>query len=217
MKRNKQKFVPFGTNGRLKCIGRSKAFLEAKAGAKLKTMVYVIRGISECLLGKDDAIKLGIVEFHPEGATEVVRKLSETLKKAVPDAGQVVSEGMTQSEIDDKMESIVKDFSGLFEGFGRATGVDPIHIEVDESVKPVQQKRRPIPLKYVERFENLLDDLKSKNVVSGPLDHKSATGWIHNPVIADKRYDNKIRLTLDTRPMPKAVKRRNFPFLHPRS
>ena len=40
---------------------------------------------------------------------------------------------------------------------------------MDESIKPVQ-KRRPVPLKYVERFEDLLDDLKSKGVVSGPLD-----------------------------------------------
>ena len=115
--------------------------LEAEAGAKLKTMVYVIRGVSECLLGKTDGVKLGIVEFRPEG-TETVRKLSETYKKAIPEAGHEVSGGLTQLQID-KMESIVKDFSGLFEGLGRATGVEPIHIEVDESVKPVQQKRRP--------------------------------------------------------------------------
>ena len=82
---------------------------------------------------------------------------------------------------------------------------------MNKSVKPVEQKRRPIPLKYVERFEDLLDDLKSKGVVSGPLDHKSAMGWIHNPVIADKRYNNKIRLTLDTRPMAKAVRMAKFP------
>ena len=181
----KRKFVPFGTNGKLECIGMSKAVLEAKAGAKCKTMVYVIRGVAENLLGKTEAVRLGIVEFYPEGAAEFVRKLSETWKKEVPKAGQIVSAGMTQLEIDDKIESIVKEHSGLFEGFGRVTGVDPIHIEVDDSVKPVQQKRRPIPLKYVERFEDLLDDLKSKGVVSGPLDHKSVTGWIHNPVIAD--------------------------------
>ena len=75
LKRNKRKFVPFGTDGRLECIGRSKAFLEAKAGAKIKTMVYIIRGVSECLLGKSDAEKLGIVEFRPNGAAECVKKV----------------------------------------------------------------------------------------------------------------------------------------------
>ena len=98
-------------------------------------MVYVIRGVAENLLGKTEAVRLGIVEFYPEGAAEFVRKLSETLKKEVPKAGQIVSAGMTQLEIDDKIESIVKEHSGLFEGFGRVTGVDPIHIEVDELVE----------------------------------------------------------------------------------
>ena len=72
-----------------------------------------------------------------------------------------------------------------------------------------------MPLKYVERFETLLDDLESKGVVLGPLDHKSATGWIHNPVTADKKYSNKIRLTLDTHPMAKAVKTAKFPIPTP--
>ena len=67
----------------------------------------------------------------------------------------------------------------------------------------------------MERFEEFLNDLKSKGVVSGPLDHKSATGWIHNPVIADKKYNNKIRLMLDTRPMAKAVRIAKFPIPTP--
>ena len=77
--------------------------------------------------------------------------------------------------------------------------------------KPVQQKRRPIPLKYIKSFDSLLDDLKAQGVESGPLDHRSATGWIHNPVIAGKNYGNKIRQILDIRPMVKAIKRAKFP------
>ena len=45
LKRNDRKFVPFGTDGKLECIGRSKATLEATAGAKVTTIVYVIRGV----------------------------------------------------------------------------------------------------------------------------------------------------------------------------
>ena len=76
LKKNKRRFVPFGTDGKLECIGRSNAVLEAKAGAKLRTMIYIIRGVSENLLGKTDAVKLGIVEFRPKGAIEKVRMLS---------------------------------------------------------------------------------------------------------------------------------------------
>ena len=63
---------------------------------------------SENLLGKTAAVKLGIVEIRLEGAVEEVRKLSVTLKKTIPEAGQVVSGGMNQSEIDKKMDSIVR-------------------------------------------------------------------------------------------------------------
>ena len=42
LKKNKHKFVLFGTHGRLECIGRSKVILEVEAGSQIKTMVYVI-------------------------------------------------------------------------------------------------------------------------------------------------------------------------------
>ena len=66
--------------------------LESEAGAKLKTIAYEIGGVSQYLLGKTDAVKLGIVELCPEGG-ETIRKLSETFKKTIPEAGQVVSRG----------------------------------------------------------------------------------------------------------------------------
>ena len=58
----------------------------------------------------------------------------------------------------------------------------------------------------------LLDDFKARGVVFVPLDYKSATGWIHNPVIAEKIYSNKIRLILDTRLMAKAIQSTKFSF-----
>ena len=58
---------------------------------------------------------------------------------------------------------------------------------------------------------SLLNELSNQGAVLCPLDQKSATGWIHNPVIADKRYGDKIWLTLDTLPMTEAVKTAKFP------
>ena len=95
------------------------------------------------------AQQLGIVEFCPEGV-ETIKKLSETFIQVIPEARQVVSGGLTQSEINEEMKLIGKDFSGLFVGLGCATGMDPIHFEVDESIQPMHQKRRPMPLRYVE-------------------------------------------------------------------
>ena len=63
---------------------------------------------------------------------------------------RIVSGGQTQREIDRKMESITNEFPDLFKGLGRAK-VEPMNIEVDQKVKPVQQKRRNIALHYIDR------------------------------------------------------------------
>ena len=47
------------------------------------------------------------------------------------------------------------------------------------------------------------------------MDTDSAIGWIHNPIIADKRDGKSIRLTFDTRPMADAVKTSHFPIPTP--
>ena len=51
------------------------------------------------------------------------------------------------------MESITDEFPDLFTGLGRAK-MEPVHIEVDQRVKPVQQKRRNIALHYIDRLRS---------------------------------------------------------------
>ena len=46
--------------------------------------------------------------------------MSETLKKAVLEAEQIVSRDRTQAEIDEEINSIVEDFSGLVVVLGHA-------------------------------------------------------------------------------------------------
>ena len=68
---------------------------------------------------------------------------------------------------------------------------------------------------FVVHFEKLWDNLSDSGVVSVPLDHKLAMDWIHNPVIVEKKYGDKIQLTVDMRPMAKAVKTAKFPIETP--
>ena len=63
------------------------------------------------------------------------------------------------------MGDLLHKYSLLFSSdgkIGRVTDVELVHIEIDGTVKPVLQKRRPIPLQYVDRFEKLLDNLEAK-------------------------------------------------------
>ena len=72
--------------------------LEVKAGVTLKIMSYVIGGVSEFLLGKNNAVRHRIVEFCLKEA-ENIRRFSAILKAVLED-GQIISGGQTQPEID---------------------------------------------------------------------------------------------------------------------
>ena len=56
---------------------------------------------------------------------------------------EVISGGQTQDQIESNKKRIADRYPEVFEGLGRAK-VNPIHITVDNSVKPLQQKQRRI-------------------------------------------------------------------------
>ena len=218
LKINRTKFRPFGTNFTLPIIGRSKCRIMAQCGQVVNTMVYVVAGETESLLGLKDGEALGIIQIKPEGQEkneeDTVRQLYNMPRQEYPKSG-VISGGQTQVEIDRVMEELIRPHQKVFQGIGAAL-VDPIHIEVDERVKAVQQKRRPIAIHYLDKFKDHIEELHRAGVVSGPVSSESARGWIHNVVITQKSWtDKKIRVNLDTRPMKDAVKTSHFPIPTP--
>ena len=209
IKKCRVKFTPYQTEEGLPMIGRTKAVLKAKGGASVDTIVYVVRGSNQSLLGLKDGQALGIISIMPEG-TQQVRQLSSVRKEKMPSTGEV-SGGQTQDQITHKMERLVGQFSSLFEGVGRAK-VDPIHIYMDPTCKPVQQKQRKVALHFVPRLKKHIEELKAAGVVTGPLKSKDATGWVSNPVITAKKWDDQaIRVNLDLRIMERAVRPTHFP------
>ena len=202
LKKCTTKFRPYGTQEYLLVMGRSKCRMKAEAGATIRSMVYVIRGIEQPLLGLEDAKRLGIIRMNMRGASQqvdTVARLERVVKQPAVKTG-VVSGGQTQEEINRVMEKITEKFPDLFKGLGRAR-VQPVHIEVNPRVKPIQQKRRNIALHYVERLKKHLGELKEEGVISGPLGPEWAKGWICNPVITAKKWDKeRIRVNLTQGP-----------------
>ena len=151
------KFRPYGTTEYLPIMGRSKCRMRAEAGATIHSMVYVMRGKEQPLLGLKDAHaqRLGIIQMNMKGAEQKVDTVArqEKLEEQPAVKTGIVSGGQTQKEIDRKMESITDEFPDLFTGLGRAK-MEPVHIEVDQRVKPVQQKRRNIALHYIDRLRS---------------------------------------------------------------
>ena len=80
---------------------------------------------------------------------------------------------------------------------GRATKVLPVHIEIDDTVPPVQQKQWLIPIHYKEKLRKHLKELVREGVVT-PLQCTNGTDWIHKVVITAKKWsEDKIRMNLN--------------------
>ena len=117
----------------------------------------MVKNVKESLLGLKDGEDLGIIKIRPEG--EQVRRLEVFTKEASPAPDEVVSGGQRQDQIDENMVKLVAQFPNVFKGLGRATGVPDIHIEMDKSVPPVQQKPRQIPIHYKQKLKEHLEEL----------------------------------------------------------
>ena len=211
LKMCRTKFRPFGTNYHLPILGRTKCMMSSSAGAQISTIVYVVKDEKQSLLGLSDGERLGIIKINREGAqAEVVRQMTPTVKEPIPSDG-VISGNQSQKDIDSRIHEILTEYPAVFQGLGLAK-VEPIHIQVNPEVKPVQQRQRPIALHYVQKFKDHIKELEEAGVVTGPLGSEYARGWVSNPVIQGKKWDpTKIRVTLDTRNMAEAVVSTKFP------
>ena len=212
LKKNTVIFRPYGTKVRLPIVGRSKVKMENQNGKKVKTMVYVVKGKSECLLGRKDGINLGIITINEKGAApeDKVKRLVTTEKEPAQGMGRI-SGGETQTEIDKNMEKLVEKHKKLFEGIGKVK-VAPIHIYTKEGIKPIAQKLRPVAVHLKEPLRKHLEELLKYDVIEGPLESKDATGWVSNVVLTKKSWDStKIRMNLDMRSMGDTVLQTHFP------
>ena len=101
LKKNRIRFVLYGTKQTLPMLGRAKVTLQCEEGKKVNTTVYVVAGQIENLLGERDSVALGILKIKPRGdkpSQERVRYITEVKKRAVPTIGKI-SGGQTQAEI----------------------------------------------------------------------------------------------------------------------
>ena len=143
------------------------------------TIIYVVRGETESLLGLKDAEALGIIQIKPEGGwtqgeeAATVRQMYELKKANVKTGDQDTEQSRKERQL--RMEQLIQPHEQMFQAIGVAK-VTPVHIEIDKSVKPVQQKRRPIALHYMTKFKDHLEELHSAGVISGPLKSESAGG-----------------------------------------
>ena len=82
-----------------------------------------------------------------------------------------------------------------------------LHLEIDESISPVQLPTRKIPLAVKDKLKAELDRLVEANIIF-PVD--TPTSWISALVVTVKKSGD-IRLCIDPKPLNKALKRNHYP------
>ena len=133
----------------------------------INTIVYVVKGQKQSLLGLLDGEALGIIKINPDG-DQCVRQLQNHNKLDPPEINSTDESGVQN------IEEIIERYNSVFHGIGRAR-VEPIHIFTEPNTAPRQQKQRPIALHFRDKFKVHIE-LKEGGVVEGPLEPKAAIG-----------------------------------------
>ena len=212
-----KRFRPFGTQCQLPIKGKSKVSMTAQQGATINTKIYIVDDSKEqSLLGKEDAVKLGIVILNPAGASEAyhqdntisTRNIKDFKELPLPENETIVSGGQTQAQIDHNMSTLINNYPNLFsDKTGKFTG-KPIKIQFDENASPVIQPTRRIPLHYIDSLNTEIDKMLRDDIIEGPIEMEEKGTFISNLVITDKKWDKtgkEIRVTLDCQAANKVI------------
>ena len=96
-------------------------------------------------------------------------------------------------------ESLLEKYPEVFEGLGCLPG--KCTIEIDSTVKPVQQAPRRVPVHLKERLKEKIEELEKKAVICR-VDRP--TEWISNIVIVSTK--EKLRICLDPVDLNRAIR-----------
>ena len=110
----------------------------------------------------------------------------------------------SQPKIITQLEQIKELYADVFEGIGCFPG-KPYHINLDQSVTPVQTQCRPVPVHLKEVFKQDINKMLNAGILK-PVE--KATPWINSFVLVKGKNPDgsiKLRICLDPTNLNKAV------------
>ena len=102
------------------------------------------------------------------------------------------------------MDDILAEYGDLFEGLGEMPG--EVHLDVDETVPPVQMPLRRLPIPIKDKVEQELNKMCTDGIierVNGP------SKWLSALLVVSKP-SGKIRICIDPKPLNRALQRRRY-------
>lgn len=101
--------------------------------------------------------------------------------------------------------NIIKKYDSVFNGQGSFSG--EVNLEIDESVSPVIQKARRVPVALRQPLKEEIRRLEEQGII---IKEEKHTEWVSNILIVKKK--DSFRICLDPIPLNKAIKRPNYQF-----
>lgn len=151
----------------------SKSLICQTNGARRKLRFQVVDSKQMPLLSATTCQALGIIKMQPINAIESSK--AECMQ-------------------------LLDEFADVFEGDGRLQG--KVHLEIDETITPVQQHPRRVPVALRNELKELLADLEQRNIVQKVDEH---TEWASNCLLLKRK--GKMRLCIDPHELNQALKR----------
>ncbi|XP_053691200.1 retrovirus-related Pol polyprotein from transposon 412 [Sabethes cyaneus] len=107
-------------------------------------------------------------------------------------------------------EKIIEKFDDVFKGYGKMSG--EITLEIDNSVTPVIQQPRRIPIALRPMLKAELDQLQRDGIIMREYHH---TEWVSNILLVKRgtKGSESIRICLDPVPLNKPLRRPNLQFV----
>jgi RNase H-like domain found in reverse transcriptase/Reverse transcriptase (RNA-dependent DNA polymerase) len=99
--------------------------------------------------------------------------------------------------------AIIQKYADVFEGHGKLA--NPVMLEIDETMRPIIDNPRRIPIAVRPEFEKTIADLEHQGIIKKVTYH---TDWVSNSLLV--RRNNKLRLCIDPCHLNKALKRINY-------
>ena len=100
---------------------------------------------------------------------------------------------------------IMTEYADVFTGLGCLPG--EYHMEIDDTVKPVQHQPRRVAVALKPELQKKIDELERKGVLAKVT---TPTDWISS-IVAVRKPSGKLRICLDPQDLNRALKRPHYP------
>jgi hypothetical protein len=206
LKPTRLRVKPFGTKKSLTPCGTA-ALSVFYNGRRLEADFLVLDTPDPALLGLEACLQLGIIKLDDaESPSVAVRPPSvhAAAAEATDDRTKAAVVAAMSSSSPPVTSQLIDEFADVFEGLGCILG--EYDITVDESVPPVIQPTRRVPLHLRPKLQQLLNDMERRGII---MKRTEPTDWCNALVIVEKK-NVKLRACIDPVPLNRVVKRERY-------